>query len=63
VEFRYSPLNSPDPGPTGWTLTTDTSWTQPVPLEDGSYTLYVQGRDAAGNWSVSGSFEVVVDHD
>ncbi|MCX7725543.1 MAG: Ig-like domain-containing protein, partial [Chitinispirillaceae bacterium] len=30
-------------------------------LSEGSHTLYVQERDAAGNWSASGSATVVID--
>jgi hypothetical protein len=45
---------------TGTTTTTATSYTAPAQA-DGSHTLYVQERDAAGNWSLSGSFTIVVD--
>ncbi|MBI5634305.1 MAG: M6 family metalloprotease domain-containing protein [Nitrospirae bacterium] len=38
-----------------WTETGSLSFTPASPLAAGSYTLYVQERDAAGNWSVSGS--------
>ena len=60
VEFHCS-LNS-DSGP--WTtLGLATSWTPSAPFNEGYYTLYVQGRDAAGNWSSSGSFRVhVLEH-
>ncbi|MCX7656714.1 MAG: Ig-like domain-containing protein, partial [Treponemataceae bacterium] len=44
-----------------WTETTATSYTPPSNLLDGSYTLYVQERDVAGNWSASGSKTIVVD--
>lgn len=30
-------------------------------LSDGTYTLYVQEKDSAGNWSDSGSFKIIVD--
>jgi len=45
----------------GWNLSSSTEYTQPAALGSGSYRLYVQERDAAGNWSASGSFETVVD--
>jgi len=38
-----------------------TQYTPPAPLADGPHTLYVQERDAAGNWSMPGSFTVTVD--
>ncbi len=42
--------------------TTNTFFTPGSPLtSDGSYTLYVQERDLAGNWSASGEFTVLVD--
>jgi hypothetical protein len=40
---------------------TATGFTPSAPLSDGVYTLFVQERDASGNWSVSGSFAVTVD--
>jgi len=43
------------------TLTTATAWTPTVPLPEGVHTLYVQERDAAGNWSSTGSLECLVD--
>ncbi len=43
------------------TETTDKSYTPTSTLSDGEHTLYVQERDAAGNWSASGSFAVTVD--
>ena len=59
--FQYS-LNAPA-GP--WTNTTEDSWTASpalVPADPYTdYTLFVQGRDAAGNWSASGSDTVRVD--
>ena len=30
-------------------------------LKDGKYTLYVQEKDSAGNWSASGTFSLIVD--
>ena len=44
----------------GATETTTTTFT-PGTLSQGIHTLYVQERDAAGNWSNSGSFTVTVD--
>lgn len=41
--------------------TTDLSYTPTTDLAEGEHTLYVQERDAYGNWSVSGSFTVVVE--
>ncbi len=37
------------------------SFTPAAPLPDGTHTLFVQERDAAGNWSASGAFTVTVD--
>jgi uncharacterized repeat protein (TIGR02543 family) len=45
----------------GATITSSTGFTPSGALVEGSHTLYVQERDAAGNWSSSGSFELVVD--
>jgi len=45
----------------GATQTTSTSYTPGSALSEGSHTLYVQERDAAGNWSSSGSFTIVID--
>ena len=56
--FRYK-LDSSDLS-TGATQTTALTYTSGT-LSDGTHTLYVQERDAAGNWSDSGSFAVVVD--
>jgi hypothetical protein len=41
--------------------TTDTSYNRPTPVAEGSYTLYVQERDSAANWSPSGVFAITVD--
>ncbi|RRR78034.1 MAG: hypothetical protein EI684_00805 [Candidatus Viridilinea halotolerans] len=57
--FRYK-LNNND-FTSGFTLTTDLLFTPASPLSAGSHTLYVQERDAAGNWSPSGSFAILVD--
>ncbi len=47
--YRYSFIDG-----SGWTETTNTFYTPASPLSDGSsYTLYVQSKDAAGNWSSS----------
>lgn len=55
--YRYS-LNNPNPAnsPT----TSDTSFSPATDQEEGVYTLYVQEKDAAGNWSVAGSFAVQI---
>jgi len=45
----------------GATETTSTSYTPVSVISDGSHTLYVQERDAAGNWSSSGSSTIVID--
>ncbi|MBX7256995.1 MAG: M6 family metalloprotease domain-containing protein [Candidatus Hydrogenedentes bacterium] len=44
-----------------WTTTTSLSYTPATPLSDATYTLYVQERDAVGNWSASGSFAIALD--
>lgn len=38
-----------------------TSYTPSEELTEGTHTLYVQERDDAGNWSVSGSFTITID--
>ena len=40
---------------------TDTTYTASKDLEPGTHTLYVQERDAAGNWSASGKRAVRID--
>ena len=55
VEFHYSFVSTTGP----WTVTPDTSYTPT--LGAGSHELWVQGRDAAGNWSGSSSASVTVD--
>jgi hypothetical protein len=46
----------------GATTTTGTSYTPVSALaSNATHTLYVQERDAAGNWSASGSFAIVID--
>ncbi|WP_298434851.1 Ig-like domain-containing protein, partial [Geobacter sp.] len=57
--FRYK-LDDNDLA-TGATETTATSFTPGAGLTEGSHTLYVQERDAAGNWSARGSFAIMVD--
>lgn len=48
-------------GTTGaWVETTDVSFTA-GPLDEGTHRLYVQERDAAGNWSVSSFFDIFLD--
>ena len=45
-----------------WAETTETAFTPPNAFADGGiHILYVQERDAAGNWSPSGSFAIEVD--
>jgi hypothetical protein len=56
--FRYK-LNNSDFS-TGGATTADTAYT-PLPLGEGTYTLYIQERDVAGNWSLSGSRQVRLD--
>lgn len=41
--------------------TTATSYTRSSPEPEGSYTLYVQERDGAANWSASGVFVITID--
>lgn len=45
----------------GATLTSTATFTPSAALGDGSHTLYVQERDAIGNWSATGSFAVTID--
>jgi hypothetical protein len=45
----------------GWNETAAASYTPESPLSSATHTLYVQERDAAGNWSVSGSKTVLID--
>jgi hypothetical protein len=56
--YRYQ-LNAKTDGE--WTTTTATSWTTPTPLADGAYVLYVQERDAQGDWSAATGRTVTVD--
>lgn len=44
------------------TVTAISRFTPGSALKPGSHTLYVQERDAAGNWSASGSFTMTVDN-
>ncbi|MBD3244065.1 MAG: hypothetical protein GF331_25965, partial [Chitinivibrionales bacterium] len=53
-------LDNPDLT-SGATATTGTSYTPGSDLSEGTHTLYVQERDAAGNWSSSGQFAVTID--
>jgi len=55
VTYRISWTNG-----SGWAETTATSYTPSSALSNGTYTLYVQAADAAGNWSNSGSKSVTV---
>ncbi|HKP96515.1 MAG TPA: Ig-like domain-containing protein [Fibrobacteria bacterium] len=43
------------------TLSTDTSYTASKDLDPGTHTLYVQERDAVGNWSQSGRRVIRID--
>lgn len=44
-----------------WTNTTATAYTPVSNLAAGSHHLAVQARDAAGNWSVDGFFDILID--
>jgi hypothetical protein len=45
----------------GWIPTSANSWTASPAFESGeTHTLAVQARDAAGNWSDSGSYTVII---
>jgi hypothetical protein len=57
--FRYK-FNSNDFS-SGATTTTDTTYTPVTNLAEQAHTLYLQQRDAAGNWSKTVSFTIVVD--
>ena len=46
----------------GATQTTSTSYTPGSGISEASHILYVQERDAAGNWSSSGSRTIVIDN-
>ena len=56
--YRYK-FNDSDLS-TGATTTASTSYTAPA-QSDGTYTLYVQESDAAGNWSSSDSVAITID--
>jgi hypothetical protein len=56
--YRYK-LDNSDLS-TGATQTTSTSFTPSSALLAGSHILYVQERDASGNWSASGSLTIVI---
>jgi len=45
----------------GATTTFSSDYTPVSDLPEGAHTLYVQERDAAGNWSSSGSFTIIID--
>jgi hypothetical protein len=65
VQFRHclNPDLMADPSTWSWTYTVDqytTSWTPGGDLSHGTYILYVQGRDEAGNWSLYGSHGVEI---
>jgi hypothetical protein len=56
--YRYK-LDSSDLT-TGATEIAGTSYTPATNLSEGMHTLYVQERNAAGNWSSSGSFAIKI---
>ncbi len=58
-EYRYK-LDSEDMS-VGATVTTSTAFTPSDDLDTGGRTLYVQERDAAGNWSEADSFTTIID--
>lgn len=41
--------------------TKDTAFLPAAPLSEATHTLFVQERDAAGNWSLSGKLSIIVD--
>lgn len=57
--FRYKLDNSDLTS--GATETTNTAYTPSAQLSEGSHTLYVQEQNDAGDWSNSGSYEIVID--
>jgi hypothetical protein len=57
--FRYDSTNAGGSGVSG--ETSATSYTPSAPLADGTYTLSVEERDEAGNWSLAGSHSITVD--
>jgi hypothetical protein len=60
-QYRYQ-LNGTDEE--GWSLISQLTFTPIEPLGDKlTHTLYVQERDAVGNWSSSGSWAILVDSD
>ncbi|MCX5768964.1 MAG: Ig-like domain-containing protein [Candidatus Hydrogenedentes bacterium] len=44
-----------------WTPTDQLSYTPPAPLDKDAHTLYAQEADAAGNWSASSLYTIVID--
>lgn len=54
-------LDKADFPPTDTSFTLSSSYTPAVDLSEGKHTLYVREVDLVGNWSVSGSFTIVVD--
>lgn len=57
--FRYHEESNDFTG--DYTTTNNLSITASSDLADGPYFFYVQERDAAGNWSDSGSFTTIID--
>jgi hypothetical protein len=51
-------VDNPDMG--GASMVSNASFTQPVELQEGKRTLYVQERDAAGNWSSTSSRDLIL---
>ena len=56
--YRYQLDSEKD---SGWTVTYSYDYTPKSPLPKESYTLYVQKRDAVGNWSISGNHTIDID--
>jgi len=44
-----------------WTETTSPAYSPATPLSEGTYRLYVEERDAVGNWSADSFFDIFVD--
>lgn len=59
-DFRYK-LGAEPTGADAATRTLEYVLTAPAPVSGQTYTLYVQEKDAAGNWSLSGSLPIKFD--
>ena len=57
-EYRIS-VDRPDMA--GAMLTQELTYTTPADVNEGTHTLYVQEKDAAGNWSTSGEWAIRID--